>query len=391
MNFEIEKFDDLGNGLTKINNKVCFVKYGIIKEVVEIKDLEEKKNYSKANIKKIIKKSELRVEPICPYYYKCGGCNFMHLRSDAEINFKIDKLRNYFNRCDEFYETKKYNYRNKVVLHVSDNKIGFYEENSHNIIDIDYCYLLDDKINSILKVIKKIINNQNFDVTIRVNSKSESLVYINKKINDINILIDCNLIDNLVIDKVAFKGNNYFLEYVNNFIFKVTYNSFFQVNVLGLSKIFLILNKFIAKKNINHVLELYSGTSVLGINVSKYVKKVTSIESNKNASLDALENIKINNVSNLKVINGLVEDYIDKFIGVDCIILDPTRNGLDKKTMRYLNIIKPKYLIYIACGIDSLKRDLKLLINNYFINGLYGVDMFPNTIHCENVCILERK
>ena len=138
-------------------------------------------------------------------------------------------------------------------------------------------------------------------------------------------------------------------------------------------------------------LDLYSGTSVLGIHIAKYVNNVTSIEINSFATHDAIKNIELNNITNLKVINGAVSDYIDKFHNIDLIILDPARKGLDLKTIEYLKKINPTYIIYISCSITSLKRDLEYLKTDYEFSKIYIVDMFPGTIHCESICLLEMR
>ena len=84
----IEKYDDLGNGLAHINNKICFIKKAIPNELVNIKLIKDNKKYSLGVITNIIKKSENRVEPICKYYNECGGCNFLHIKKEEQIKFK---------------------------------------------------------------------------------------------------------------------------------------------------------------------------------------------------------------------------------------------------------------------------------------------------------------
>ena len=384
---KIEKYDDLGQGITKINNKICFVKRVVTGEELEINIINNKKNYSEGTIKNIILKSKERVGPVCPYYDVCGGCDFLHVNYSEEKKFKINRCINFFKQIDNFYETSD-RYRNKITLHMKDNKIGFYEKKSHEIIDINNCYLVNEKINDVIKLLRKYLNKSDYgNILIRCNNKLELLVSIDGEYKNINELE--KEINNLIYNDNVVKGNNYFIESICDYKFKVNYKSFFQVNRKGLENIFNILKDFLKDKNINTVLDLYSGTSVLGILCSNYVKKVISVEVNKNATNDAHENIKLNNVNNLEIINGKVEDYIDKFKDIDLIIVDPARSGLDKKTINYLNNIKSKYIIYISCNIHSLKRDLKLLENNYNIKEINIVDMFKRTNHVETIVLLK--
>ena len=386
---KIEKYDDLGNGITKINNKICFVKRGLPLEEVEVKVIKEKKNYGEGIINKIIMPSINRVKPICPFYNDCNGCDFLHTTIEEEKEFKKSRCLEFFNKFNNFYETNDY-YRNKIVLHFNNNKLGYYKENSHDIVEIDNCLIVNNKINEIIKIIKKYLSNEdNGKVLIRCNYLDEILININGIYKNINKLKNEELFNNILDNNKVIKGNDYFYEEVLDYKFKVHHDAFFQVNREGLEYLFNIINNYIKDKNINNVLDLYSGTSVLGINVSKYVKKVTSIEINKNACLDAKENIKLNNINNLKIINGNVEDYINKFNNIDLIIIDPARSGLDKKTIEYLNKIKSKYIIYISCNIHSLKRDLKLL-NNYTIENINIVDMFRRTNNVETIVLMKK-
>lgn len=392
MQIKIDDFDDLGNGLGKIDNKVCFVNKGLPNEVLNIEITKNTKSYINAKINEIIVPSKERLKPICPFYDICGGCNFLHATKELENEFKIQKGKKFLGSINKLYETAELNYRNKVIFHVKKGEIGFYKTNTNQLIKITYCYLLDDEINKILELFNKHVDN-NFtgEILIRVNSLKETLVSITGNYQYTNILINSNLINNLVYNSKVLKGNNYFLEYINDYKFKVSYLSFFQVNHQGLENIINILSDFFKDKNINIALDLYSGTSVLGIIMTRYVQKVISVEEVKVATLDALENKKLNKINNLEVINGKVEDYINTFKNIDLVVVDPARRGLDKKTINYLKTIKSNYLIYIACKMDSLKRDLYDLKEIYDVASINLVDMFPRTNHVESLCVLKRR
>ena len=104
MEVKIEKLDAFGNGISHVNNKIVFVKRALPGEIVEIEIYKEKKDYAFAKITKIIKESKNRKKSICPYYDRCGGCDFLHTTDDVEKEFKIDKAKHLFNRCDNYYE-----------------------------------------------------------------------------------------------------------------------------------------------------------------------------------------------------------------------------------------------------------------------------------------------
>ena len=391
MRVNIIKFDHFGRGIGKVNEKIIFVNKALPSEIVDVKVTNSKKNYLEGKVEKIITKSDNRVKPICPYYDKCGGCNFLHTTYEEEIRFKLEKGKELLGNIDEFYEIDKLNYRNKVILHVKDNKLGLYEESSNNIVEIDYCYLLNDKINKVIKDLRKIdLSNYHFKEIIIKSNQDNILLDIDSEI-DSDFINKFNYIDTIICNGKIVKGRGFIEEIIDNKIFKITPRAFFQVNKEGLENINKIIKNFLSNKKINNVLDLYSGTSLWGILVSDYVRSVISIEINKESCQNAKDNIKKNNVKNIKVINGDVANYIDTFKDIDLVIIDPPRSGLSKKTREYLNIINSRYIIYVSCDMKTLQRDLRELNGNYNIICTNLVDMFRGTYHCESICLLERK
>lgn len=391
MEVSIIKFDHFGRGLGKIDNKVVFIEKALPEEIVDVEITIKKKNYQEGKIERIIKESNTRVKPICPFYDRCGGCNFLHTNYETEKSFKKEKGIELLGKIDNFYETKNLNYRNKVTLHIKNNKIGLYSENSNNIIEIDYCYLLENNINKIIKDLNKIDWNNYKATRIIVKTNDNKLLLDIDSNIDNDFLNTFNYVDTIISNKKIVKGTGFIEEIIDNKIFKITSEAFFQVNKEGLENINKVIKDFLNNKSINNVLDLYSGTSLWGILVSDKVKEVTSIEINKEATLNAKENIKKNNINNIKVINGDVKDYVDKFNNIDLVIIDPPRSGLDKKTREYLKKINSKYIIYISCDMQTLRRDLTDLKENYDIDSINLVDMFRGTYHSESICLLERK
>lgn len=387
MKVVINKFDYFGRGITKVNEKVVFVSKALPHEIVDIDIIKENKHYDEARIKKIIEASSNRIKPICPFYDKCGGCTFLHTNYELEKDFKINKAKELLGRCDNFYETRELNYRNKVVLHVKDGKLGLFEKTSNSLVNINYCYLLNDNINKVIKDLNNLDLNKIEKIIIKTH-QNKVLLHLFGEISNIDSL---SYIDTIICNKRVLKGNGYLEEIVDNKIFRIGSEAFFQVNKEGLLNILEIINRFLDNKKINSVLDLYSGISLWSILISDKVRDISSIEINEEACINAKESLKINNISNITVINGDVKDYINKFKDIDLVIIDPPRSGLDKKIRDYLKKINSKYIIYISCDMHTLKRDLEELEDSYEIGEINLVDMFKGTYHCETIVILERK
>ena len=390
MEVKIEKFDHFGNGIGKKDDKIIFVKKALPNEKVDVVINKEKKHYNFGEINKIISKSEERIRSICPYYNECGGCNFLHTTSEIENEFKISKGKDVIGRTPLFFDTKNINYRNKVIFHVEGNKIGFYKENSNDIVDIEYCCLLDKKINDVLNLLRSYISNNKHSIKqVMIRVGNEIMLSLTGKVNN-DIINSFDIVDTILINDNIVKGKGFIEKNILDYKFKISPKSFFQVNYNGLECIFNILKDNLRNKY-NKALDLYSGTSVMGILISNFCNEVISVECNKDATDDALVNIKNNAIINIKVINDKVENVIDSLKDIDLIIVDPPRSGLDKKTILNIKEINPSKIVYISCDMITLKRDLTNLKELYDIDSFYLVNMFPKTYHVESIIFLSHK
>ena len=389
---EIIRFDHQGRGIGLLNNKITFIKGAIPGEIVECTITNNKKNYQEGKIVKIIKENNTRIKPICPYFNTCGGCQLMHINYDEQLKFKQEKIENIIHKytdnsikinniikCDNMY-----NYRNKATIHVN-KKIGFYKENTNEIIDIKYCYLLDNKINDILK---KLQNKKLYNDEIIIRSNGINTLIFNK--NDKNNLSNINS-DNIILNNKILKGNNYIIENLKELKYIVSPQSFFQVNTKQTIKLYDKIKELADLNKNDNVLDLYCGTGSIGIYLSKYCNKILGVEINEQAINDANKNKELNNLTNIKFIVGDAKDIIKntKFIP-NVIIVDPPRSGLFKGMIDDLHKFNANKIIYVSCEPITLARDLKELKDYYKIEQIQPVDMFPNTYHVENVVLLTK-
>lgn len=396
---QIEKLDYYGRGIGRINNKITFVENALKDEIVDIKILKESKKYNEAIVKSYNTKSKSRVTPKCKYYNICGGCNISHLKEEEQEGFKDSKIKELLNRnlniehLDKIEYSKFYNYRNKIVLHIKEDKLGLYKNKSNELIEIDECLLVDDKINNVIKILKKIIKKEKNlkKATIKLgNTTNEVMLILEGKIKDYSELL--NKVDVLIINDKVVSKKDYIISIIGNKKYKISKNSFFQVNQVITEKIYNEIRSNIEKINPKNVLDLYCGTGTIGIYIADLVKNVIGIEVIKDAVLDANFNKELNNIDNISFILGKVEDKIkDIKDNIDLIIVDPPRSGLDKKVIPVINKLKAKNIIYVSCNPITLVRDLKLLKDNYNIEYIKPYDMFPNTYHVESISVLERK
>lgn len=397
----IENLDDFGRGVSHINNKVVFVKNALPNELVEIKIYNDKKNYSEASVTKYIKISKKRKDYICPYFEKCGGCNLFHLSYENTLIFKQNKIKellkknkiNYNKNIEIINNIKPLYYRNKISLKIENNQIGYYEENTHKLIEIKECLIAKKSINEVIKNYK-LLNLENANLTIRSNYNDEILLIIetNKKEYNIELaqLKEKIKLVGIIYNNKTIYGENFFYERINNKLFKVSYNSFFQINNNINLKLFELIKANIDKEDI--VLDLYSGVGSLSLIAAGKAKQVYSIEIIKNAVLNGITNAKLNNLNNIKFMLGDVSKTVNKINNkFNTLIIDPPRKGLDKKTKEFILSVLPEKIVYISCDPNTLIRDLKILEEKYNILDYKILDMFSYSFHVESFVILKIK
>ena len=399
---KIIRLNNEGLGVALVDKFVVFVKNALVDELVKIKITEVNDNYAKADVINYIETSSDRVIPSCPFYEKCGGCNLMHMNYESQISFKKDKVKSIFKKIsnididikDIIYD-KEYNYRNKVTLKVKNDKIGLYREKTNDIINVDKCLLLDNKINDELIKLELFIhrykNNNISEIMIRViNDKIMlSLDTINKEVRD-SFINNFDHVESIYINNKLVYGNEFLKENINDLEFNISPKSFFQVNKNIMTKMY---DKAISYIKGGTTLDLYSGTGTLSMLASKTSDEVIGIEVVKDAVKDANNNIELNNIKNVSFICDKVENKIDELKNkiIDNIIMDPPRSGSDKKSLASILEIEPKQIIYISCNPVTLARDYNTLKEKYNIKEITLFDMFPNTYHIESLMVLERK
>ena len=302
MKVEILRFDDFGRGICYVDDKVTFVPFSIPGDVLEIEITKEKKNYNEGKIVKIIKPSKNRVVPPCPYFGGCGGCSYQMLRYDENLLEKQNNVINYFKKNGLLIKPniikndRPYNYRNKITLKIVNRKIGYFKNNSHEIVEINKCLLAENKINEVIKLIPS-LNIINGEVIIRSSYKDEVLIIISTNDNvEISKIKDIKNLKGIILNNKTIYKDNYFIEEVNDIKYNVAYDAFFQVNRLVCAKMFKLAQDFVNEGDI--VLDLYSGVGTLSLSAARKAKEVVGVEINKNAVDNANSNAKLNNLTN---------------------------------------------------------------------------------------------
>ncbi len=197
------------------------------------------------------------------------------------------------------------------------------------------------------------------------------------------------------LEPQVFFGNGYITEMLENFAFKISPKSFFQTNSKQAEKLYQVTREFAALTGKEVVYDLYCGTGSIGIFCSKDAKKIIGVEMVAEAIEDAKENARMNNLTDTAFFAGDVIDICDDLFfethgKPDVIITDPPRAGMHEKLVHKLLAMEAETIVYVSCNPATQARDLSLLAEKYTVTRIQPVDMFPHTLHIENVVQLKR-
>ena len=384
-----ERFDDFGRGVCHVSGKVVFVSNLLPSEKAKIRIVLDKKKYMIGEVVEYLKKSSERVISKCPYD-NCG-CTLMNLSYEKTLEYKKNRVISLFKKFADINlsdleissDLNNYGYRNKVSLKVRDGKIGYFKNGSNDLIEIDKCLILSDRINEIISVLKK--EDLSNVTSIVIKDMDDVLIDIEGTLDISNLKNFCSSI--FMNGKCVFgllKVNASLMGYK----FLVSNDSFFQVNKLITEKLYSKVLEYAGEGD--KLIDLYCGTGTIGIILSKNFKEVLGIEINKSAVECALENKKINGIRNISFKCGDA-NKLCKGEKADTIVVDPARAGLSNLGIKNILEICPKKIVYVSCNPVTLARDLKELSSNYKLIDICLFDMFPWTYHCEVVTVLERK
>jgi len=381
---QIESVAFGGEGVGRIDKFVVFVPFSAEGDELKIEITQVKKKFVRGRILKIIKPSPVRVQPLCRYYEKCGGCCYQHLDYPYQLKIKKKQVEDAFWKIGKIANPpvlnivaspKMYHYRGKAQFHaaaISNNReIGFLDISGGRLVDIKRCEIMEETINEKIQVLRE--NKQwksdiNENLTIWSNGLSEMK---NEKESVIRIV----------------KGKK----------FLVPHDGFFQANLCLTDRIVDEICSLCSVDTVNTLVDAYCGSGLFSIFLSLFAKKVIGIEINEKSVQYARINAENLGIKNADFIHGDIENvFMEEFLPqgkrIDMIVLDPPRVGCKKTVLRAMIDLQPRRIIYISCNPATQARDIKYLNEcDYALERLTPFDMFPQTEHIEVVGLLTRK
>ena len=439
----IVKITDLnsdGAGVGRSGGIVIFVPYALPDETVEVLIIKVAKNYCVGKLLRVIEKSDSRTEPNCPYFYRCGGCDFQHMNYSAQLEQKcasaiknICKISGQNLKIEKIIGAEKiWNYRTKAQFPVGKDKngntvAGFFSPKSHNIVPIENCMLQSKKCNSALCAVLDAVKEADLSVydekthkgIIRhiVSRSSESglmlIVVTNSKkrlpenfISAVKVKlpeltsfvqnINCS-VGNIILgnENILIWGESFLPDELCGIKFNLRPLAFLQVNPFQAEKLYNTVVEKAGLTGNETVFDAYCGIGVMSLMLAKKAKQLIGVEIIPEAIESAKESAKLNKINNTEFIAGKCEEILPKLIKSgkkpDVLVVDPPRAGCEESLLNAVAGADIKRIVYVSCNPATLARDIAVLLSRgYSCSDTTFVDMFCHTKHIESVVMLTK-
>jgi 23S rRNA (uracil1939-C5)-methyltransferase len=434
-----------GEGVGYFKKQVVFVPGALPGEEVVVEATKVHPKFSEARIKKIRKKSEFRVQPLCPVYEECGGCQLQHLEYSQQLKEKRDIIIQSLERHTKLAVDKlniketigmedPWNYRNKSQFQVGqkDGQVlaGLYGINSHHLIDIEQCAVQHPQTNKAIETVKAILQKLQIPIyneksrkgivrtivarvgiqtgelqIVLITAKNELpkkeliIEEIKKRLPDVkSIMQNINGQKTSLIfgeETVNLEGNEFIQETLGELSFELSARTFFQLNPEQTVKLYNEVKEAAQLTGSEKVVDAYCGVGTIGLWVADKAAEIRGMDVIPESIEDAKKNAARHGIKHAKFETGKAEVILPKWAKEgwkpDVVIVDPPRTGLDQQLLSTILKIKPKKLVYVSCNPSTLAKDIDVLAKKYKLEYIQPVDMFPHTSNVECCSLLVLK
>ncbi|GHE85636.1 23S rRNA (uracil(1939)-C(5))-methyltransferase RlmD [Thalassotalea profundi] len=419
----IDSLSHEGVGITRIDNKVCFVEGALPKETILATSVQQKSRYERFTTNKVINESSFRIKPFCPHFDLCGGCQLQHLQLPQQLVEKqkaVGQLFTKFAQLNELnwqtpIESDTLHYRRSAriaVLYQPQKKVfqlGFRQQGAKKIVNIEHCLILEQCYQNIFTAFRQLLPqlkngkaithiqlcsvNHAFVIVRHIKPLPASDVELLKKVCEKNgwkLVLEGETENFIFIDQQKESLPRYQLNQ-QDLVFKFNFNNFIQVNNLVNQKMITQALQWLALKENENVLDLFCGIGNFSLAMAISAQNVVGIEGVESSVAVARSNAQLNAIENATFYCQDLTENMSKALWYqqeyDVLVLDPSRAGaLD--ILQQLPLKKFKRILYISCDPVTLARDSKLITDAGFtLNKVALMNMFPHTKHIETMAL----
>lgn len=427
-----KQLDEQGKGVCYVQNRKIACE-GLLegeKAIIEV-------DRNHAQVIQILEPSQNRVSFNCPVFAKCGGCQLSHLSYEKECELKTDSIRKLFPQCDvpEILGAKKTKkYRSKVIASFArgpKGKViaGQYISGTHHVVNSSLCCYQPDIANQIIKTCCTLMDKLKIapydedrkkgifrHVLIRVSTLDQVLVTLVSSVADfperkkfiselkkahpqiVTIMTNVNTRSSSAVlsdRELIGLGDGYIEDQLCGKKFRISSSTFYQIHHDQTEVLYGKAIEMAELTGTERILDAYCGIGTISLIASDQVKEAVGVELNKASVRNAIVNAKLNQVQHIRYVADDCTKYMLKAAQMkekfDVVFMDPAREGSTPEFLKALSSLNPKKIVYISCNPETQKRDVSILKKHgYDIRRVQPVDMFPRTLHVENILLLTR-
>jgi 23S rRNA (uracil1939-C5)-methyltransferase len=388
-----------GEAIGRVDGKAHFVEGAMPGERVRGTVLREKRSWARVELTTVLEPSPDRVEPACPHFAECGGCQWQYADIGAQLRWKADivagQLRHLGGISDPVVRPTvaagaPYRYRNRMDFRVVDGRLGLYRRKSREMIPIDTCLLLHPGLQPLFDRLTDLRGARS--LTMRVaTATGETLTVVG---GDLPFGIDdwgSGVVQRIGPRREPVIGPGWITESVAGMDFRVTADAFFQNNTAGADVLVGLVDAALDAGEDDTVLDAYAGGGLFGLTAARGAGRLVAVESDELALADLRHNAERAG-GERRIVPGRVEE-VAATIGErwDLAVVDPPRTGLGASGVGAVVTGGPRTIAYVSCDPASLGRDAGLLGEaGYTLVEATPVDLFPQTFHIETVAVFRR-
>jgi len=426
-----------GEGVGYFKRQVVFVPGALPGEEVVAEVTKVHPKFTEARVKKIRKRSEHRVTPVCPVYEECGGCQLQHLHYSQQLKEKRDIIIQALERHtklpvaelkinDTIGMENPWGYRNKSQFQVAERKgkilAGLYGLNSHKLINIEQCAVQHPATTKANEVVKKILQDLNIPIynersgkglvrTIVARTGIQSgelqivLITTKKELPKKELIVEeikkvlpevTSIVQNINGQKTSIifgdetetlEGNDFIQETLGDLQFELSARTFFQLNPEQTVKLYDEVKAAAGLTGKEKIVDAYCGVGTIGLWLAGNAGEIRGMDVIRESIEDARKNADRHGIQHARYEVGKAEKWLPKWEKEgwrpDVIVVDPPRTGCDEEFLKTVLKIKPKTFVYVSCNPSTLAKDIAKLSKDYEVESIQPVDMFPHTAHVE--------
>ena len=436
----IEGYSSEAYGVCRIGGRAVFVPRAIAGEEWRVRIVKVGSSAVYARGEELLTPSSERVEPDCPYFGKCGGCDCRHMRYDEELRFKLARVNDALRRigkqtvmAEEIIGAKEtLRYRNKGIFAVAEREgipaSGFFRERTHELIPVERCLLQDELTERAAAAVTEFMRKSGipaydeksgdgavrhvFCRRSRKTADASVCVVTAKGLGDKTAsLVDairsaCPGVSGIVLNVNKTRGNTVLagdfytlwgkaeiVDELCGFSFSLSPQAFFQINPPQAEKLYGRALDYAQGGNL--ALDLYCGAGTISLCLARRFRHVIGAEIVPEAVENAKANAAANGVDNAEFLCADAAEAAVEFrrrgLSPDAIVVDPPRRGMDEEAIRAVCWMEPERVVYVSCNPATLARDLLLFTElGFTLQNVTAVDMFPRTCHVESVALLTK-